>query len=336
MQEKHCTIPYREAGHGDFDTEWSPHDKVSGWWYITGYLTDQDNPKHLYSYQYTVIKPRIYGLTPYILQIAFTDFQTQQHLFEQRVSIRRRRKIYANQNNVIYSPYASLNLEKDCIVLSTRTNAFELQLDLNKGKGAFWHADNGVLIMGLPNDPQQRTLYYSYTNMPTTGEVTLTTTSGEKSVLNVKGKSWLDRQWGPYRIIDPNSHWEWFSLRFFDEEEVMLFAFPQHPYYDGTYIDKERNSRLVRDYEYTPKEFIKADGFTFSKGWNLVLPGIKEERYEIRPIMEGQVNLAYFELMAEIVNPKNECVGFCFVELLPGVRNPIKKSQSLLNLLRKI
>ena len=178
--------------------------------------------------------------------------------------------------------------------------------------------------MGEPDDPIQRTVYYSYTNMPTAGEVVLHTPAGEKLALNVTGKSWLDRQWCPYRLIEPATHWEWFSLRFFDDEEVMLFAFPQHPYYDGTYIDKAGNRQLVRNYQYTPKELVEVDGFVFSKGWDLVLPGIKEEHYQICPVMEGQMNLAYFELLAEIINPYNERVGFCFVELLPGVRNPDK------------
>ncbi|MCE7748340.1 MAG: hypothetical protein GPJ51_08075 [Candidatus Heimdallarchaeota archaeon] len=115
----------------------------------------------------------------------------------------------------------------------------------------------------------------------------------------------------------------------------MLFAFPQNSYYDGTYINKVGNSQLIRDCTYTPKEFIEVDNFTFSKGWDLVLPGIKEEQYEIHPIMEGQYNIAYFEIMAEIINPKNECVGYCFVELGPGARNQIKKIR-LWKVLKKI
>jgi hypothetical protein len=91
-----------------------------------------------------------------------------------------------------------------------------------------------------------------------------------------------------------------------------------HSYYDRTCIDKAGNRQLVRDYQYTPKELIEVDGFVFSKGWDLVLPGIKEERYQIRPIMDGQMNLACYELLAEIINPSGEHVGFCFVELLRG------------------
>jgi predicted secreted hydrolase len=325
MRKKNYRIPYREADHGDFDAEWPSHKKVSGWWYITGYLTDLENIENFYSYQFTVFNVRLFRFNFYVLHMVFTDFQTRKHIFKQRISIRKGKNVYVNQDSVVYSPFAFLKRERDQLKLSIKNNEFELQLDLKKGKGAIWHANNGVLVMGLPDDPQQRTVYYSYPNMPTNGKVILLDNSKEVTILNVSGKSWFDRQWGSFRLLDTSSHWEWFSLRFFDDEEIMLFAFPQHPFYDGTFIDKQGNSQLIRDYKYTPKEFIEVDNFTFSKGWDLILPGIKEEQYEIRPIMEGQFNLAYFELIAEIINPEKERVGYCFVELIPGARNPTKK-----------
>lgn len=335
MKNKTFKIPYREADHGDFNNEWPIHEKVTDWWFVNGYLTDQENPENHYSYQYTLLKPHVYGLTFYVLQIAFTDFQKQKHFFKQRVGIRKGKKFYVNQNSVIFSPFAYLTRENEGLNLSIKTDEFELKLEMDKGKGGFWHADDGVLVMGLPNDTQQRTVYYSYPNMPTTGNVTVHNAPNDDIHLKVRGKTWFDRQWGPFRLLDPTSHWEWFSLRFFDDEEVMLFAFPQNGYYDGTYINKEGNSRRIRNYKYNAKELIEVDGFTFSKGWELELPNVKEEHYELRPIIEGQLNLAYFELMAEIINHKNECVGFCFVELLPGVRNPTKRI-SFRNLLKKI
>ena len=332
--KKIYTIPYRETDHGDFNAEWPPHKQVSGWWYITGYLSDEEHPEHLYSYQYTLLRARILGVTVTVLQLALTDFQNGQHFFTQRFSLFER-KFFPNENNIHFPPLANLQRGAENLGLITKTDDFSLNLNLGYGKGAFWHADNGVLVMGHPDDPVQRTVYYSYPNMPTAGELTIYNSSGEKKQLSVTGKSWFDRQWGPYKLIDNDTHWEWFSLRFFDDEEVMLFVFPQHPYYDGTYIDKAGNRQLVRDYEYTAKAEVEVDGFIFSKGWDLVLPGIKEERYQIRPIMDGQMNLAYFELLAEIINPQNERVGLCFVELLPGVRNPNKRV-GFKNLLKRV
>ncbi len=320
---KRYTIPYREVDHGDFDAEWPPHKKVSGWWYITGYLTDPQHPEHIYSYQYTLLRARIYRVTATILQLAFTDFQTGQHFFKQRFSFQGQ-KFFTDGYDIHFPPLAHLRRLEDGVSLAVKTDEFSLNLNLDYGKGAFWHGDDGVLVMGEPHKPIQRTVYYSYTNMPTAGEIVLPNPSGGKMALQVTGKSWLDRQWGPYRLIEPATHWEWFSLRFFDDEEVMLFAFPQHPYYDGTYIDQAGHRQSVRNYAYTSQELVKVDGFLFSKGWDLTLPGVKEERYQIRPILDGQMNLAYFELLAEIINPRDERVGFCFVELLPGVRNPGK------------
>ena len=125
--------------------------------------------------------------------------------------------------------------------------------------------------------------------------------------------------------MDPHTHWEWFSIRFFDDEEVMLFAFPQQNYYDGTYITRDKKTKLVRNYKYFPKSFTEITGMKFSRGWDLHMPGIKDEKYELRPVIDGQTNHAYFELLTEVFNPKGEKVGFCITELLPGARNPDQK-----------
>ena len=334
---KYITIPYRETDHGDFEEEWLPHKKMSGWWYITGYLADKENPEYMYSYQYTVAQGRIYGKTIYILHIALTDLQKNKHFFKQEVRLLKGKKVQANNNEIIYEPFTKLTKEQDQFVLEMNTDEFDLNLKLQKGKGAIWHCDKGILAMGLPNDTQQRTVYYSYTNLPSEGTLTIRDEKGQTQELVVSGKSWFDRQWGPYRLVDQASHWEWFSLRFFDDEEVMLFSFPQHPYNDGTYINKKAKATRLKNYEIKPKDFVKIGDFdyTFSFGWDVILPGVKEEKYEIRPLSEGQFNIAYFELLAEILNEKKERVGYCFVELISGARNELRLMDQIKLLTKK-
>ncbi len=317
-------IPYRQENHGTFDEEWLPHKDASGWWYITGYLIDNAHPDDLYSYQFTVINPHLFGLSPYVLQLAVTDVQTGQHLFRQQMELGGK-DIYIGKDTVHFGALAHLVRHTDRMDLTAKTDLFSFTLTLNKGKGAAWHGDDGILVMGMPEKPKERTVYYSYTNMPTTGQVCFTAKDGTQKDMQVNGKSWFDRQWGPYHLVDNYTHWEWFSIRFFDDEEVMLFAFPQDPYFDGTFIGKNKERKLVRNYTYTPKQFVVVNGMSFSKGWDLIMPGIKEEKYEIKPLTEGQLNLAYFELIAEVINPKGKRVGYCIVELLPGARNPEKK-----------
>ena len=115
----------------------------------------------------------------------------------------------------------------------------------------------------------------------------------------------------------------------------MAFALPQSPYFDGTNITNKSERCLVRNYSNTPKEFVDVSGMTFSKGWDLTMPGVKEEKYEIRPLTDEQLNLAYFELIAGINNPRGKQVGLCIVELLPGARN-VGKRINLLNFFKKV
>jgi hypothetical protein len=39
------------------------------------------------------------------------------------------------------------------MLLTAKTDAFEFDLTLNQGKGAFRHRDDGVLVMGGAEDP---------------------------------------------------------------------------------------------------------------------------------------------------------------------------------------
>jgi predicted secreted hydrolase len=334
LENRNVLIPYREKDHGSFNDEWPSHRGANDWWYVTGYLHDVKKPEILYSYQFTVINVKHFGKMSYLLHVAFTDMQTGAHVFERRLRLANR-KTFVNGDTVSFVPFSLLQRGANEMNLMAKTKDLELNLRLNIGKGAFWHADNGVLVMGLPDDDQQRTVYYSYTNMPTSGTVSLTGASGRLELLEVKGKSWFDRQWGPFRIFNTDSFWEWFSIRFFDDEEVMLFAFPQHPYVDGTYIDKGGKTRLIRNYKYDCHKLKDIHGAKFSEGWDVTLPGIKEEFYRITPMAEGQYNAGYFELIARVTNRAGVEVGYCFVELLPGVRQEGKLKFNFLSLLRK-
>jgi len=157
--------------------------------------------------------------------------------------------------------------------------------------------------------------------MPTTGGLTLRDDTGAQTALSVTGKSWFDRQWGIWRLLDAqSSDWEWFSLRFFDDEEVMLFAFPQQSYQDGTYVKKDATSERITDYSYTPLDYIEMNDVCYSFGWDLTMPGIKQEHYRIIPMYDTEFHLRTFELLARILNASDELVGYAIVELLPDIR----------------
>ena len=124
-----------------------------------------------------------------IYSIGLTDLQKNSYLFKQTVQLRRKKNIGADSNKVTFGPFTTLSKEEKQLLLNMTTIDFDLDVILQKGKGAFWHCDNGVLAMGLPNDPKQRTVYYSFTNMPSEGKLTIKDNTGQSRVIEVVEKS---------------------------------------------------------------------------------------------------------------------------------------------------
>jgi predicted secreted hydrolase len=198
-----------------------------------------------------------------------------------------------------------------------------LSVAMHAAKPPVWHCDNGVLRMGI-DDPKQTTYYWSYTNLVVSGTLILGGRQRE-----VSGKAWFDKQGGTYALTNRWTNWEWFSLRLYDGEEVMLFSFPQDDYRDGTYIPGAGSARRLNDYRVTPLGFIGVGGRRFSSGWKVEIPGTKEGEYTIVPKIDGQLTLFYFELLADIRDRRGRDVGSCVVELLPGVYNKIRARDAL-------
>jgi predicted secreted hydrolase len=294
------------------EEEFLSHKNGSEWWYCTGYLDDESGRQ--FSFQFTLSKVIVYGIRLHILMTALSDLETGKHYYSQQAFFFGR-NVNITPSLIGVDGQAVMRFDDGKLGLSITARDYSLTLDLNAAKPPVWHCDNGVLRMGI-DDPKQTTYYWSYTNLRATGTLTL----GQQES-KVSGKAWFDRQGGTYNIIDRWTHWEWFSLRFFDDEEVMLFSFPQSDYQDGTYIDKEGNYRRLNEYNIMPLGFTEAGGHKFSLGWKVEMKGVKDEEYTITPKMDGQVNLTYYELLADVKDNKGNTVGYCVVELLPGVYN---------------
>ncbi len=300
-----------------FTDEWNLHNGCSEWWYCTGFLETEDKKK--FSYQFTLINTFIAeGMTVKVLMLALTDLQTGEHHYSQTPAMSGE-GIILEQNKLSFHNKALVDVVQNGMHIKLNHKAFSLDLELENGKGAFWHCDNGKLYMGTV-DEKETTYYYSYTNMPTKGTLSLIQEDGAVKTCKVTGKTWFDKQGGTYET-KRESHWEWFSLRFFDNEEVMLFTFPVTDYIDGTYITSGRKSSRLNNYTVTRRKIIEVDGMKWSSSWDVYLPGIKEEHYTITPYFEGNINFTYFEELCSIKNKAGEEVGMCFVELLPLVLN---------------
>ena len=296
--------------HQSMDEEFLCHKKSPEWWYSTGYMHNEDG--RLFSYQFTLADIRIYGLRFNILITVLTDFETGKHHYSQE-SIFFGKDVIITPDRVGVDGKAEMTFSTEKLALKMTGADYAVVMDLSVVKPRVWHCDRGKLKMGID---ENFTYYWSYTNLALSGEVVL-----DGKVHKVSGKGWFDKQGGPYNLIERRTQWEWFSLRFFDNEEIMLFSFPQVGYKDGTYIEESGYYSRLNDYQIEPLGWAEAKGLKFSSGWKVVMKGVKGEVYTLIPVIEGQFNFFFFELLAEIQDQSGKVVGYSFVELLPGVYN---------------
>lgn len=168
---------------------------------------------------------------------------------------------------------------------------FSLCTKMDAVKPPVCHCDDGVLQMGIQNNPKQRTYYYSFTNLATTGKLVLK----GKEYNDLIGKTRFDRQGGPYSLTKRECNWEWFSLRFFDGNEAMLFAFPHMNYYDGTFIKKDGTYHRLNNYSLEATKVVEYRNMKFSSEWKLTMNG---KNYTLIPKVDGMFNVFFFELLA--------------------------------------
>lgn len=318
------TIPYRQEDHGTFDEEFGPHEGVNGWWFMNGNLIEEGNPDKRYTFYWSQYNFRDYlglGLKFYQVHLTLVDIDTGEVFFEQ-YNKRINAGAYATGSEVFFKDYSHLTKDENGFDLwvNMPKNQISYEFHFDYGKGAVWHGDNGVFTMGVPEDLNARTVYYSYTRMPTTGQITLTGESGDLKTLKVTGESWLERQWGTYMELAKMKEWtyQWLSVRFFDGEEIMLFDWPQNGYSDGTYVHADSSSERILDFTYKPTEFFRSEGACFGLKWDLTLPGIKDEHYRIEPLIEGGYTQGGFAEMASvIIDDEDNIVGYAFAECLP-------------------
>src|SRR5262249_48543771 len=120
--------------------------------------------------------------------------------------------------------------------------------------------------------------YYSSTRMDASGTLRV----GVKS-LRITGQSWLDHQWGDYRDDPRAFNWDWFSCRFDDHSELMLYQFrdrttgqPLARFRNGTYVPRRGPTIAVTDFQARHGErALNAAGREWPLDWQLAVPKLK-------------------------------------------------------------
>jgi len=118
-----------------------------------------------------------------------------------------------------------------------------IDLSLEQGKPTVLEGDRGLSKKGP--EPDNASYYYSLTRMPTSGTITA---GGER--FEVRGESWMDREWSTRALSSEQIGWNWFALRLDDGRELMFFHLRRRDgkkdaWSSGTLVDRDGTPRSL-------------------------------------------------------------------------------------------
>ena len=283
-------FPRDHYAHPDFKTEW---------WYFTGNLTADDGGE--LGFQLTFFRQGVQRGTDTktrfavddikLAHFAITDITGKQFRFAQKVS---RGSFgdagFSDGERIAWIDDWTLSLTgPGQFRLEARDKDFALMLDLKAAKEPVFHGDNGV---SQKSEGEGRAShYYSYTRLAAKGTVTL-----EGREIPVTGLSWFDQEWATNQLTENQTGWDWLSLQFADNTELMLFQIRlkeggRDPFSHGTWIDAGGKTVAVKneDFELIPGRIwrSKESGGDYPVEWILRIPKLDLE-LEVAAALDGQ------------------------------------------------
>ncbi len=214
-------FPRDHGSHNQFGLEW---------WYFTGHLFSESGRQ--FGYELTFFRkamnnarvqdnPSRWAIEHlYFAHLALTDVESQSFSFAERLSRNGLGKAGANagQMNVWIDQWSvhSVTPNHQVLALKADDTNFGLDLILTLEKSPVIHGNEGVSRKGAREG--QASHYYSLTRLGTKGKIIL----GKESI-QVTGLSWMDHEFGSGELGDDQVGWDWFSLQFNTNMELMVY-----------------------------------------------------------------------------------------------------------------
>jgi len=311
LQVRPFEFPRDHGPHDDYQTEW---------WYYTGNLFDPSSGRH-FGYQLTFFRralippdeqaqlagrPSAFAFNQvYFAHFALTDSAAGEH-----VSFERYSRGAAGLAGAQASPYrvfvedwsvASLAADGDVtrVRLVAAQDGYAIDLTLTNVKPLVLHGDRG-LSQKSPN-PGNASYYYSMTRLATEGQIVT-----PRGRFAARGHSWLDREWSTSALDDDTAGWDWFSLQFDDQREVMFFKLRHKEtgetnFAKGTYIAADGSAALLRQgdvqVDVLERWTSPHTGATYPVRWRMAIPryGLEIQVAARIPDQEMRLTQRYWE-----------------------------------------
>ncbi len=283
-------FPRDHYAHPDFKTEW---------WYFTGNLTGDDGCQ--YGFQLTFFRQGVLRgykvATPFAVRdiklahFAVTDIDNNKFRFAQKVSRGSFGEAgFSEGRRIAWIGDWSLVLANEGhFVIRAADRDFALSLELLPRKKEVIHGENGVSQKSAGEGRASH--YYSFTRLEATGTLTM-----EGRSIPVRGWSWFDQEWATNQLTESQTGWDWLSLQFEDNTELMLFQIRlkdggRDSFSHGTWIGADGQTIPVKneDFELVPGRVwnSRETGGDYPVEWKIRIPKLGLE-LEVEAALDGQ------------------------------------------------
>jgi predicted secreted hydrolase len=176
---------------------------------------------------------------------------------------------------------------------------FQLHLALRSEKPPVIHGENGVSQKAEGEGHASH--YISLTRLATAGSIEL---DGKK--FEVRGTSWMDHEFFTQQLAPEQTGWDWLSLEFADNTELMLFHIRRKdgsidPHSAGTYVDAHGKTMHLRESDIVLEPLSErwkspTTGADYPVHWKIAVPKLGIELEAKAPLesqeMTGKLKLA--------------------------------------------
>ena len=330
------TLPRDEAAHR------APIE----WWYYTGHLTDDTGRE--YGFELTFFKAytppglKLFGFLPidalvdkgHVAHFAITDVDGQVFEKAERTDFWGYKASTSAEKLEVkvadwYAVAGEDGRNDGSVDIAASVGDKRLELTVTPTKPVVLHGHPpGIQSMG----PGGVSYYLSYTRMKAEGKL-YTDCDPFCTPHRVRGQAWHDHQWGDFDLAS-YAGWDWFSLQFDDNTEIMLYLIRQ-PNGDysaaaGTFVTASGRSVNLEAQDFvleptgTTWESLET-GAVYPLGWTLsvprfnietvITPRLKEQEMDTR----ASTGIVYWE---GAVRAEGDTPGLGYVELTNYDRYP--------------
>ena len=313
-----------------FPADHGPHPGFRNeWWYFTGNVQTAEG-RH-FGYQltfFTAAQPPGQQLpnsawasdTLWMAHLALTDVEGAQHYAFERFSRANPGLAGAQAQpfHVWLDDWQIVEEGNGSWHISAAEQGIALDLQLQSLKPPVLQGDQG--LSRKSDTPGNASYYYSMTRLATRGVIAV---DGERYQIN--GHSWLDREWSTSALDADQSGWDWFSLQFDDNTELMLYQLRTRsdgidPHSEGhwTAADGSQSRTTPGELALEPVAWWTGpDGVRYATQWRLLRNG---QGLRVEALLDDQflpLALPYWEGAVRVINEDTGAVaGHGFLEMV--------------------